>query len=87
MNDANDRLRIAFYFAFSILGLKGSAIRGDFLLYIMSESSCSSRTPRRWACSVPRPASAMMKHAPMNTIVSITSAIAALYTRVAGAAQ
>lgn len=27
---------LAFYFMFSVLGLKGSAIRGDFLLYIMS---------------------------------------------------
>ena len=27
---------LAFFFMFSLLGLKGAAIRGDFLLYIMS---------------------------------------------------
>ncbi len=27
---------LAFYFMFSLLGLRGAAIRGDFLLYIMS---------------------------------------------------
>jgi ABC-type polysaccharide/polyol phosphate export permease len=75
----------AFYFMFSVLGLKGSAIRGDFLLYIMSGIFLFITHTKAMGAvlGAEGPASAMMKHAPMNTIVSITSAaIAALYTQV-----
>ena len=72
----------AFYFMFSILGLRGTAIRGDFLLYIMSGIFLFLTHTKAMGAVLKAegPASAMMKHAPMNTIVSITSAaIASLY--------
>lgn len=72
----------AFYFMFSILGLKGSAIRGDFMLYIMSGIFLFLTHTKAMGAVLKAegPASAMMKHAPMNTIVSISSsAIASLY--------
>lgn len=75
----------AFYFMFSILGLKGSAIRGDFLLYIMSGIFLFLTHTKAMGAVLKAegPASAMMKHAPMNTIISITSAAAAsLYVQV-----
>jgi ABC-type polysaccharide/polyol phosphate export permease len=76
---------IAFYFMFSVLGLKGSAIRGDFLLYIMSGIFLFLTHTKAMGAVLKAdgPASAMMKHAPMNTIVAITSAaIASLYIQV-----
>lgn len=72
----------AFYFMFTVLGLKGTAIRGDFLLYIMSGIFLFLTHTKAMAAVLKAegPSSAMMKHAPMNTIVSITSAaIASLY--------
>jgi len=75
----------AFYFMFSVLGLKGTSIRGDFLLYIMSGIFLFITHTKAMGAvlSAEGPASAMMKHAPMNTIVSITSAaIASLYIQV-----
>jgi len=72
----------AFYFMFSILGLRGAAIRGDFLLYIMSGIFLFLTHNKAMGAVLKAdgPASAMMKHAPMNTIVSITSsALASLY--------
>jgi ABC-type polysaccharide/polyol phosphate export permease len=74
-----------FYFMFSVLGLKGSAIRGDFLIYIMSGIFLFMTHNKAMSAVVGSegPASAMMKHAPMNTIIAITSsAIAALYTQI-----
>ena len=76
---------IVFYFMFSVLGLKGTAIRGDFPLYIMSGIFLFITHTKAMGAvlSAEGPASAMMKHAPMNTIVSITSAaIASLYIQV-----
>ncbi|MEL7165261.1 MAG: ABC transporter permease [Pseudomonadota bacterium] len=76
---------MAFYVMFSVLGLRGAALRGDFLLYIMSgiflflthTKSLSS------VLGAEGPASPMMQHAPMNTIVSIVSAaLGALYVQV-----
>lgn len=75
----------AFYFMFSVLGLKGSAIRGDFLLYIMSGIFLFLTHTKAMGAVLKAegPASAMMKHAPMNTIVAIVSAaIASLYIQV-----
>jgi ABC-type polysaccharide/polyol phosphate export permease len=73
-----------FYFMFSVLGLKGTAIRGDFLLYIMSGIFLFMTHNKAMGAvlGAEGPASAMMKHAPMNTIVAIvSSALAALYTQ------
>jgi len=72
----------AFYFMFTILGLKGTAIRGDFMLYIMSGIFLFLTHTKAMGAVLKAegPASAMMKHAPMNTIISIASAsIASLY--------
>ena len=72
----------AFYFMFTVLGLKGNAIRGDFLLYIMSGIFLFLTHTKAMAAVLRAegPASAMMKHAPMNTIVAISSsALASLY--------
>ena len=72
----------AFYFMFTILGLKGTAMRGDSMLYIMS-GIFLFLTHTKAMCAVLKakgPASALMKHAPMNTIIAISSAaIASLY--------
>ncbi|MEM9575563.1 MAG: ABC transporter permease [Pseudomonadota bacterium] len=74
-----------FYVMFSLLGLRGAAIRGDFLLYIMSGIFLFMTHTKTLGAVVGSegPASAMMKHAPMNTIVAIASAaLGCLYIQV-----
>lgn len=65
-----------FYFMFSVLGMRGSAIRGDFLLYVMSGIFLFlTHTKTVGAVAgAEGPASPMMQHAPMNTMVAILSA-------------
>jgi ABC-type polysaccharide/polyol phosphate export permease len=74
-----------FYFMFSILGFRGAAVRGDYMLYIMS-GVFMYMTHVKTVRAVSRaegPTSAMMKHAPMNTVVAIGGqALAALYQQV-----
>lgn len=75
----------AFYFMFQILGMKRSAVRGDFLLYIMSGIFLFMTHVKAMGAVVGSegPASAMMKHAPMNTVIAICSAaLSALYIQV-----
>jgi len=75
----------AFYFMFTILGLKGMAIRGDFLLYIMSGIFLFLTHTKAMGAVLKAegPSSAMMKHAPMNTIVSISAAaVGSLYIQI-----
>ncbi|MEX5728026.1 ABC-type polysaccharide/polyol phosphate export permease [Rhodovulum iodosum] len=66
----------AFYVMFSVLGMRGNAIRGDFLLYIMTGIFLfMTHTKAVGAVAgAEGPSSAMMKHAPMNTVVSISAA-------------
>lgn len=74
-----------FYFMFTILGMRGAAIRGDFLVYIMTGIFMYLTHVKALGAVMGSegPASAMMQHAPMNTIVSILSAaIGALYIQV-----
>jgi ABC-type polysaccharide/polyol phosphate export permease len=76
---------ITFYFMFSVLGLRGSAIRGDFLLYIMSGIFLFLTHTKAMAAVVKAegPASAMMKHAPMNSIISLcAAALGSLYIQI-----
>ncbi|WP_298968920.1 ABC transporter permease [uncultured Roseobacter sp.] len=76
---------MAFYVMFSLLGLRGSAIRGDFLLYIMSGIFLFMTHTKTLSAVVGSegPASPMMQHAPMNTIIAIASAaLGALYIQV-----
>ena len=76
---------MAFYVMFSVLGLRGAAIRGDFLLYIMTGIFLYMTHTKSLAAIVGSegPASPMMQHAPMNTIISIASAaLGTLYIQV-----
>lgn len=72
----------AFYIMFTVLSLRSAAIRGDFLLYVMSGiflfmvhiKSVSA------VAAAEGPGSPMMQHAPLNTAISISAAaLGALY--------
>ena len=76
---------MVFYVMFSILGLRGSTVRGDFLLYILSGIFLFMTHIKAISAvsGSDGPTSAMMKHAPMNTLVAIcSSAIGALYIQI-----
>ena len=76
---------LAFYVMFSVLGLRGAAIRGDFLVYIMTGIFLYMTHVKSLGAVVGAegPSSPMMQHAPMNTVVSIASAaLGALYVQV-----
>jgi len=75
----------AFYFMFSVLGLRSAALRGDFLIYIMSGIFLYLTHIKALGAvmGAEGPASPMMQHAPMNTIIAIVSAaVGALYIQV-----
>ena len=75
-------LVFVFYFMFAILGLRSTAIRGDFLVYIMSGIFLyMTHTKTMGAVAGSEgPTSPMMQHAPMTTFVAIAaSAFGALY--------
>ena len=65
-----------FYVMFSLLGLRGAALRGDFLLYIMSGIFLFLTHVKTLGAvaGAEGPASPMMQHAPMNTMVAICAA-------------
>ena len=67
---------MAFYLMFVVLGMRGLALRGDFLLYIMSGVFLFMVHTKALSAvfSSEGPASPMMQHAPMNTIVAIVAA-------------
>jgi ABC-type polysaccharide/polyol phosphate export permease len=69
-------------FIMNLMGARSAAIRGDFVLYIMSgvfNFGIHAKTLSAVSKS-DGPTSAMMQHAPMNTIVAIASAaLGALY--------
>lgn len=76
---------LSFYLLFVILGMRGLAIRGDFLLYIMTGIflyMVHTRTVQAVYGSE-GPSSAMMKHAPMTTAVTIcAAALGTLYVQI-----
>ncbi len=77
-----------FLITFQILGLRSTAVRGDFMLYIMSGIFMYMTHTKAMGAVAGAEASTsqMMKHAPMNTIVSICSAaLSTLYTQVLSA--
>jgi ABC-type polysaccharide/polyol phosphate export permease len=79
---------MAFYVMFTILGMRGAALRGDFLLYIMSGIFLYLTHIKALGAVAGSegPASPMMQHAPMTTIIAITSAaLGALYIQVLSA--
>ena len=76
---------LAFYVMFSILGMRGSAVRGDFLIYLMSGIFLYLTHVKALGAVAGSegPASPMMQHAPMNTIIAIASAaVGSLYIQV-----
>ncbi len=76
---------LAFYLMFSVLGLRSAALRGDFLIYIMSGVFLFLTHTKTLTAVVSSegPASAMMKHAPMNTVIAISAAaLGTLYIQV-----
>lgn len=73
---------LAFYVMFSILGLRGAKIRGDFLLYMMSGVFLYLTHVKTIGAvaGAEGPSSPMMQHAPMNTFIAICSgALEVLY--------
>lgn len=73
---------LVFWFLFTVLGMRGAAVRGDFMLYTMSGifMFMTHVSAIRAVTKAEGPTSAMMKHAPMNTIVAIAGqALASLY--------
>lgn len=74
-----------FFLMFDLLGLRGNAVRGDYLLYIMSGIFMYMTHVKSLGAVVGSegPTSPMMKHAPMNTIIAIgAAALGALYIQV-----
>lgn len=73
---------LAFYVMFTLLGLKGTALRGDFLLYLLSGIFMFLTHIKAVNAIVGAegPTSPMMLHAPMNTMIAIcSSALSILY--------
>ena len=75
----------ALYLMFSLLGARSSAIRGDFLLYLMT-GICAFLAHIRALASISGAegvTSSMMKHRSLNSVVIIVSAaLASLYLQV-----
>ncbi len=74
----------AFFVMFSILGIRGAAIRGDFLLYIMTGIFLFMTHTKAMAAVVGSegPTSPMMKHRTMNTMIAVcAAALSSLYTQ------
>lgn len=74
-----------FFVMFTIIGLRGAALRGDFLLYLMSGIFIFITNVKAMGAVVGSsgPAHPMMQHAPMNTFVAIVSAaIGSLYIQI-----
>lgn len=79
-----------FYLMFTLLGMRGSAIRGDFMLYTMTGIFMFMTHTKTLAAvsGAEGPTSPMMMHAPMNPIVSIAgAALSALYQQFTSAAM
>ncbi|PTW43865.1 MULTISPECIES: ABC transporter permease [Rhodovulum] len=78
-------LVVSFYVMFNLVGLRGAAIRGDFLVYLMSGVFLFMTFNKTMAAVVGSegPASPMMQHAPMNTIIAIAAAaLGTLYIQI-----
>jgi ABC-type polysaccharide/polyol phosphate export permease len=78
-------LVLAFWVMFTVIGLRGAALRGDFLIYLMSGVFLfMTHTKTVGAVAgAEGPTNPMMQHAPMNTIIAILAgAVGALYIQV-----
>jgi ABC-type polysaccharide/polyol phosphate export permease len=78
-------LVLVFWVLFTVLKMRGSAVRGDVRIYTMT-GIFMYMTHTKTLSAVAKsdgPTSAMMKHAPMNTMVAIAAAaLACLYQQV-----
>jgi len=73
---------MVFFTMFTVFGMRGSALRGDFLMFLMTGIFLFMTHTKAMSAVVSSegPASAIMKHAPMTTFLSISSsALASLY--------
>ena len=73
---------LTFYVMFSLLGIRGEATRGDYLLYLMSGIMLFLVHAKTVGAVVRAEGStsAMMQHAPLNTLVTVSAAaLSALY--------
>lgn len=78
-----------FYLMMTFAGMRGVAIRGDYILFLMSGifMFMTHVKTMRAVMSADGPTSAIMKHAPMNTLIAVgAAALGALYTQVFAAA-
>lgn len=76
---------MAFYLMFTVLGIRGAKLRGDFLLFMMSGIFMYLTHIKALGAVLKAegPASPMMQHAPMNTVIAISAgALSALYIQV-----
>jgi ABC-type polysaccharide/polyol phosphate export permease len=74
----------AFYVMFTALGQRGAAVRGDFMLYLLTGifAYLTHIKAVQAIMGAENSTSALMQHAPMNTLVAIlSSALSALYTQ------
>lgn len=81
-------LVLAFYFMFSILGMRGAAVRGDFMVYIMTGIFLYMTHIKAMGAvsGAEGPTSPMMQHAPMNTMIAIAAALlSSLYVQLLSA--
>lgn len=82
-------LVLVMYFLFQILGMRRIAVRGDFLLYVMSGVFMFMTHIKAIGAvsGAEGPASPMMMHGPMNPIISIcAAALSTLYQQTLSAA-
>lgn len=73
---------LVFYAMYALFEMRGAAVRGDFLLFLLSGIFLFMTHTKTMGAVVGSegPTSQMMKHAPMNTTVSIiAAALSALY--------
>ncbi|MEN9408171.1 MAG: hypothetical protein RL216_145 [Pseudomonadota bacterium] len=74
-----------FYLMFTFAGARGNAIRGDYVLFLMSGIFMFMVHVKTLSAVMKAdgPASAMMKHAPMNTLIAIgAAAVGSLYIQI-----
>lgn len=73
------------YFMFNLFGLRRVAVRGDFMLYVMSGVFLFMTHVKaiNAVASADGPTSSMMMHGPMNPVISICgAALASLYQQI-----
>ncbi|WP_254216374.1 ABC transporter permease [Tabrizicola sp. TH137] len=78
-----------FYLMMTFAGMRGVSIRGDYVLFLMSGifMFMTHVKTMRAVMTADGPTSAIMKHAPMNTLIAVAAAaLGALYLQIFSAA-